>query len=154
MLAPALFVSHQSDQPPLPGRRGRRVTPENAGGVTILVVDDESWIRQITVRVLRDSGYTVLEAASGVEALEIIRASGPVALVLADVAMPGMDGVQLAEAIRKHNSDQRVAFLSAYAGLIPRLEMKGPPLPILEKPIEPNQLVDRIREILETRGNH
>jgi two-component system cell cycle sensor histidine kinase/response regulator CckA len=130
------------------------VTPENAGRATILVVDDESWIRQITVRVLRDSGYTVLEARSGAEALEILRATGPASLVLADVAMPEMDGVQLAEEIRKRNSDQLVAFLSAYAGLIPRLEMKGPPLPILEKPIEPNQLVDRIKEILERRGIH
>ena len=130
------------------------MTPENAGRATILVVDDESSSRQITVRVLRDSGFIVLEAASGAEALEILRATRSVALVLADVAMPQMDGVQLAVAIRKHNSDQRVAFLSAYAGIIPRLELKGLPLPILEKPIEPNQLVDRVREILESRGSH
>jgi CheY-like chemotaxis protein len=129
------------------------VAPSTAGSTTILVVDDESWSRQITVRVLRDSGYAILEAASGAEALEVIRTTGQVALVLADIAMPDMDGVQLAEAIRARNPSQRVAFLSAYAGLIARLGMQGPPVPILEKPIEPNQLAERVGEILGRRGN-
>jgi two-component system, cell cycle sensor histidine kinase and response regulator CckA len=115
---------------------------------TILVVDDEGWVRHLTARILRDAGHTVLEASSAEEALNSLEAAREVALVLADVVMPGMGGVQLADAIHERYPDQRVILMSAYAGELAKAGVRGAPLPILTKPFTAAQLTQKIDETL------
>lgn len=65
-----------------------------ADGATVLVVDDEPVVRAIITRLLTEAGYRVLTAMSGPDALETLRTSGPVQVLLTDLRMPQMTGVQ------------------------------------------------------------
>ncbi len=82
---------------------------------TILVVEDEAAVRELTVKMLQRLGYTVLAAASGTEAIEISRAHPqPIALLLTDVVMPNMSGRQVADALLKTRPALKTLFLSGY----------------------------------------
>jgi two-component system cell cycle sensor histidine kinase/response regulator CckA len=86
------------------------------GSGTVLLVEDEDAVRSFASRALATRGYTVLEAASGVEALEIMdRENGQVDLVVSDVVMPEMDGPTLLRHLRERNPDIRIVFMSGYA---------------------------------------
>jgi len=86
------------------------------GKATVLLVEDEDAVRSFASRALATRGYTVLEAASGVEALEIMdRHDGHVDLVVSDVVMPEMDGPTLLRHLRQRNPDIRIVFMSGYA---------------------------------------
>jgi two-component system, response regulator, stage 0 sporulation protein F len=79
----------------------------------ILIVDDEEHIRLLFKEELEEEGYSVDLASSGFEALEKIRNSS-FGIVLLDIKMPGMDGIQTLSEIKKINRDQRVILCSAY----------------------------------------
>ena len=81
----------------------------------LLVVEDEILIRMFVCDVLRDAGYDVVEAASGDEALDILKAGIPIDLVLSDVRMPGStDGLALLEFVRKNLADLPVILTSGH----------------------------------------
>lgn len=80
---------------------------------TILVVDDDPHPRQLYQEYLSDMGYTTLVAASGPEAIEIVRAA-PVDVVVLDMAMPGMDGVEVLNKILDMNNKLPVILNTAY----------------------------------------
>jgi CheY-like chemotaxis protein len=85
------------------------------GHKTILLVEDEQGVRDITARMLKLMGCTALTAASGAEALALASAhQGAIDLLLTDVVMPGMDGQQLAEQMRRSRPDIRVVYVSGY----------------------------------------
>jgi CheY-like chemotaxis protein len=97
---------------------------ENAGArpATILVAEDELLIRMALTEHLRDSGFRVLEAADGSEAQLLFRAYEPIEVMISDVNMPGMDGIALAEWVRKHNPDVHIVLISGqpmYRGRVP-----------------------------------
>ena len=118
--------------------------PEGSG--TILVVEDEEQVRRMIVQTLRCSGYRVLEAAGGREALRLL-ASGPqepLDLILTDVIMPDMSGDQLAERLPAAHRGVPVLYMSGYTGH-QRLE----PAELLHKPFSPQALCLRIREHLQ-----
>ena len=82
----------------------------------MLLVEDEDAVRSFASRALASRGYKILEAASGVEALEIMeREQGQVDLVVSDVVMPEMDGPTLLRHLRGRNPDIRIVFMSGYA---------------------------------------
>ena len=86
------------------------------GQGTVLLVEDEDAVRSFASRALATRGYKVLEAASGVEALEVMdRENGNVDLVVSDVVMPEMDGPTLLRHLRQRNPDIRIIFMSGYA---------------------------------------
>jgi two-component system, cell cycle sensor histidine kinase and response regulator CckA len=86
------------------------------GQGTVLLVEDEDSVRSFASRALATRGYKVLEAASGVEALEIMdREHGHVDLVVSDVVMPEMDGPTLLRHLRERNPGIRIVFMSGYA---------------------------------------
>jgi two-component system cell cycle sensor histidine kinase/response regulator CckA len=86
------------------------------GSGTVLLVEDEDAVRSFASRALSTRGYTVLEAANGAEALEIMdREHGQVDLVVSDVVMPGMDGPTLLRHLRERNPGIRIVFMSGYA---------------------------------------
>ncbi|SPU27475.1 C4-dicarboxylate transport transcriptional regulatory protein dctD [Candidatus Bartonella washoeensis] len=86
------------------------------GSATVLLVEDEDSVRMGGVRALQMRGYTVLEAASGVEALSILEENkGAVDIIVSDVVMPEMDGPTLLKESRKKYPDIKFIFVSGYA---------------------------------------
>ena len=86
------------------------------GKGTVLLVEDEDAVRSFASRALATRGYKVLEAASGVEALEVMdRENGKIDLVVSDVVMPEMDGPTLLRHLRQRNPGIRIIFMSGYA---------------------------------------
>ncbi len=96
----------------------------------ILIVDDDSRIRQMTAEALRDHGYDVAEADCGASALAQL--DKDTVLMLTDVQMPRMTGPELADAAQERFPDLSVCFMSADTGLIPFEAFRG--RPILAKP--------------------
>jgi signal transduction histidine kinase/CheY-like chemotaxis protein len=120
------------------------------GTETILVVEDEAGVRELACQFLRVKGYSVLEAGTGQEALELARRhSGTIHLLLSDVVMPKMNGAELATLLKTARPEIRVAFMSGYSefsrGDLGRL---FPEAPILQKPFSPASLVKIVREAI------
>jgi two-component system cell cycle sensor histidine kinase/response regulator CckA len=85
------------------------------GARSILIVDDIRAVRRATTRLLSEDGYRVFEAADAVEALEVLRqARGRIDVVLMDVVMPRVSGVDLVRLIRERWPEQPIVFMSAY----------------------------------------
>jgi two-component system, cell cycle sensor histidine kinase and response regulator CckA len=88
---------------------------EQPSGDTVLVVEDEEPVRDLTVRMLQQLGYSVLAAASGDEAIEISKTfSGTISMLLTDVVLPGMSGPQIAEALLLVRPEMKILYLSGY----------------------------------------
>jgi PAS domain S-box-containing protein len=117
---------------------------------TVLVVEDEQAVRDLTVKMLEKLGYRILTAASGAEAIEISRThAGPIALLLTDVVMPNMSGRQLADALRPQRPDMKVLFLSGYTeDTIVNHGVLDPTVQFLPKPFSREVLGRKMREVL------
>lgn len=120
-------------------------------GERVLLVEDERAVRQLATRALRSYGYEVQEAASGPEALEALRsAEGRFHLLLTDVVMPKMNGVELVGHARKAFGDLRVLFMSAYTDNL--LLVQDPVVRdarLLSKPFDAQQLARTVREVID-----
>lgn len=116
----------------------------------VLAVDDEPVVRRVVARAL-GTEFSVLEAASGQEALEYLK-TGQVDLVLTDIMMPGMGGLDLADQILASFPSIPIAFLSAFLdeGIRAAAEQRSPHL--LAKPVEMPELARAIRKILDRSG--
>jgi two-component system cell cycle sensor histidine kinase/response regulator CckA len=120
------------------------------GEGTILLVEDEEGLRQLNARGLASRGYTVLEAANGVEAIEILeRNGGKVDLVVSDVVMPEMDGPTLLRELRSRDPGLKIIFVSGYAedAFKKHLPENGQ-FAFLAKPFTLKQLVNEVKETL------
>ncbi len=117
---------------------------------TILVVEDEKAVRDLTCRILRKMGYHVLAAASGEEAIRIGRSHvGDVALLLTDVVMPNMSGRQVADALTAMRPRLRVLYLSGYTeNTVVHHGVLDSAVDFLPKPFSREVLGQKIREIL------
>lgn len=124
-----------------------RVAVTNGSG-TVLIAEDELTVRLGLRRYLEDRGYTVLDAADGRAALDLARAHrGPLDVLVADIAMPGMRGNELAGELRRERPGLHVIFMSGYLELGDGESlMLG--APVLEKPFSPDALARKIAEIL------
>ncbi len=115
----------------------------------ILVVDDELIVRDSIKEWLEDEGFAVEMAASGQEALDKL-ATKPYHLMLTDIKMPGMDGVELLKRAHKPFPDLTVVMMTAYATVETAIEaMKVGALDYLLKPFDPEILVDKVFEVYE-----
>jgi two-component system, cell cycle sensor histidine kinase and response regulator CckA len=118
------------------------------GSETILVVEDESGVRALTCEFLKISGYSVLQAPNGPEAIEVAaKHSGKIHLLLTDVVMPRMSGLELAEQIKSARPDAKILFMSGYAEYSAD-GAKESPKPILQKPFSISDLVGKVRETI------
>jgi PAS domain S-box-containing protein len=113
---------------------------------TILVVDDDPLIAMSTVDMLEDLGHIVIEANSGKRALEIIDGGQDIDLMMTDQAMPGMTGIQLAEAVRSKRPNLPVLLATGYTDL-PASKLAN--LPRLSKPYQQAQLQAEIEKLLD-----
>ena len=124
-----------------------------SGKETILLAEDEESLRRLTRVTLELSGYNVLEAKDGLEALEIGKRHGAeIELLLTDVVMPRMSGRQLAQELTERWPDIKVVYMSGYAGQA--VGARGPIEPgsdFLAKPFSREVLKSKIREALDRR---
>ncbi|MFW6205730.1 MAG: response regulator, partial [Gemmatimonadota bacterium] len=101
--------------------------------------------------VLGPAGYTVLEAATGEEALEILHESDGVALLFTDVVMPGLSGPELLKRARELHPRLKVLFASGYAAeTLAHHDVTADPDQFLEKPYTVDELKRKVREVLDT----
>jgi two-component system cell cycle sensor histidine kinase/response regulator CckA len=128
----------------------KKPAADMTGQGTILLVEDEDPVRAVNARALSARGYTVLEAASGIEAMEIIQERGaPVDLVVSDVVMPEMDGPTLLGELRKLYPDLKVIFVSGYAEEAFRKNLpEGEEFNFLPKPFSLRQLVETVKQVM------
>ena len=117
---------------------------------TVLVVDDAGVVRRLSFRVLSEAGYRVFEAAGAVEALEVLAMlHGHVDLVLVDVVMPEVNGVDLVRLIRERWSGPAILFMSAYpAEVLAREGLKDLRVRFLAKPFTRNELLGAVERAI------
>nr|WP_246088888.1 ATP-binding protein [Phreatobacter stygius] len=146
MLVAGKIEAPAKDAAPLP--RTPAPPRDDTGAGTILLVEDEDAVRAFASRALASRGYTVLEAASGVEALEVMAgAGGSVDLVVSDVVMPEMNGPTLLVELRKANPDLKVIFVSGYAEDAFKKDLpEGSHFTFLPKPFSLKQLIEAVKE--------
>lgn len=125
----------------------KKVAADHTGAGVILLVEDEDAVRALNARMLISRGYTVHEAASGVEALDIfLKHDGKIDLVVSDVVMPEMDGPTLLGELRQRNPATKVVFVSGYAEEAFRKNLpEGEQFHFLPKPFTMKQLVETVK---------
>ena len=135
----------------LPSVAEPQVSGGAIAGEVVLIVEDEEAVRTMTARLLQSEGYEVLEAADGREALEIVeRYSGQVDLVITDVAMPVMNGRELADRLTRRRPSLPVLFMSGYTDdEMVRRGLIEPNHPFLSKPFTPEVLAGKVRQLLD-----
>jgi two-component system, cell cycle sensor histidine kinase and response regulator CckA len=120
------------------------------GTETILLVEDEPAVRRLVSQMLLLTGYTVLEAASGPEAIALItQCREPVNLLLTDIVMPSMSGGELADKLSQDYPYMRVLFTSGYMddSVVNEIVARG--AQFLPKPFSPEVLVHKVRDVLD-----
>lgn len=131
------------------------VKPDNvvpaAGSETILVVEDQDGLRDLIIEVLHESGYQVLSASNGRDALDVCqRNPQSIDLVITDVVMPQMGGRELARTLGVLYPETKVLFISGYAdSVLQQGEAAFTGNTFLEKPFSPTVLARRVRELLD-----
>ena len=126
-----------------------RQTPAK-GTETILLVEDEASVRKLAAMVLREIGYTVLEASGGEEALSLVsQYTGKIHLLLSDVVMPGMSGKELSERLKEQIPGMKVIFASGYTeDTILHHSVLDSEIEFIQKPFTPSSLSKKLRKVL------
>jgi signal transduction histidine kinase len=124
--------------------------PPATGRATILIVEDDPGIRDLSAKILSRQGYDVLTADGGDEAREISeRHDGLIDVLLSDVMMPGMNGPMVAEMLTKMRPGLKVVFMSGYTDdAVVRHAVMERDVPFLQKPFTPERLANKIVEVL------
>ncbi|MCH7930414.1 MAG: response regulator, partial [Proteobacteria bacterium] len=123
-----------------------------AGGETILVVEDEAAVREIAVALLEEQGYSVLEAEDGPAALKILDEHPDIDLLLTDVVMPGgMGGPELAQEGRARRPDFKVLYTSGYTeNAIVHRGVLNEGVELIGKPYQRDELAQKVRRVLDS----
>jgi CheY-like chemotaxis protein len=117
----------------------------------VLVVEDDAPVRRLTRRALESAGYRVIEAEDAAQALGRAEVEA-IDLVVSDIVMPGLSGFELAERIATSHPEVPVLFVSGYADdAVETQWARSTGRELLPKPFRPQQLVERVRQLLETR---
>jgi CheY-like chemotaxis protein/nitrogen-specific signal transduction histidine kinase len=129
------------------------MTPIPQGSVddTILVVEDDQSVREMTAESLRELGYSVLQAAGGPEALDVLQ-NERVDLIFTDIVMPQMNGRQLADAVMERWPEIRVLYTTGYTrNAIVHNGVLDHGVSLLAKPFSLEQLAHKVREVLNSK---
>jgi two-component system cell cycle sensor histidine kinase/response regulator CckA len=117
---------------------------------TVLVVDDDPMVRDLETQMLRLQGYTVLEAQSAAEALRVAGETATIHLLITDLAMPQVDGLELTRRFRAVHPKTPVLMVS---GSLPLLHVRSEPdlerFEFLPKPFEFHELLHKVRTLLD-----
>jgi CheY-like chemotaxis protein len=118
---------------------------------TIILVEDDSLVREITARVLGRAGYTVLEAQDGEEALQMVRRhTGHIDLVITDVVMARVGGLELARRVAGERPGLPILLMSGYNA--EEMPADDPTIGFLQKPFTPNALLQTVSALLANAG--
>ncbi len=122
------------------------------GNETILIVEDDDSLRKMSVNILKKYGYFVVEAPNGMVALEIATAEEKleIDLLVTDVTMPKMGGMELSNTLQKEYPAMKVLFISGYTdNAITHHGVLDEGVSLLQKPFSPWSLVERVRKMLD-----
>lgn len=119
------------------------VTQRSAKGAVILLVDDDSAVREVTASILRGLGYVVIEVASGGGALDLLDRDAQIDLVILDFAMPGMNGMEVARQMRAKVPSRPILFITGYADTSALGDIGE--TQIVRKPFIGNELADKVQ---------
>ena len=114
---------------------------------TILVVDDEAEVRALVREILTLHGYNVIDTGDPVEARRIVEAQ-PIQLLLTDVVMPMMSGLDLAKRVEATSPTTKIVLMSGYS----TAAVKGSGRPLISKPFKTSDLVNTIRQMLDSKS--
>jgi CheY-like chemotaxis protein len=144
-------VIEETSAESLPGIGSAFVAAAPWGGPeTILLVEDEAFIRKVTAEVLESAGYRLVIARSAADALEAYRGcSWPIDLLLADIVMPGMSGRELAAELESFCPQVRVLLMSGYVEQLAWCELFPCNKEFLAKPFSIRMLLRKVREVLD-----
>jgi two-component system, cell cycle sensor histidine kinase and response regulator CckA len=154
-----MLMMNEASSPSPPGRKGRTDAGGGSGSGegtgTILVVEDDIAVGSVIRRSLERFGYEVLLVQNGTEAIRLATEHPEeIDLLLTDIVMPGMNGVQVADAVVKLRGEIRVLFMSGYADQeLIRTGILSHHSRFLQKPFDPGELNRRVQETLE-RGSY
>jgi two-component system cell cycle sensor histidine kinase/response regulator CckA len=127
---------------------GHGATDARRASLVVLLADDELVVRSLAQSILTRAGYRVLNAVDGEHALEVSRGyAGPIDVLLTDVKMPKMDGVELSAHILKERPGIKILFMSGKES--GELMVLGQKMQFLRKPFSAKELSDRINSLFE-----
>jgi CheY-like chemotaxis protein len=137
-------------EPPEPwrGQPEPRLRPRGPGLASILVVEDNETVLEVTARVLMDAGYDVVTAGDGVAALDIIKSQPALDLLITDIRMPRMGGHVLAQQVLEHHPDLPIIYISGYASDWDPRATLGQPHIFLSKPFPMEELILAVEALL------
>ncbi|WP_083567427.1 CHASE3 domain-containing protein [Hyphomicrobium sp. CS1GBMeth3] len=125
---------------------------ESTGTETVLLVEDEERVLELTAAGLRELGYTVIEAASAKEAIERLKSDVDIDLLLTDIVMPEMNGRKLADAASELRRDLKIMFMTGFTkNAVVHNGVLDPGVHFLAKPFSLEELSIKIREVLDTK---
>ncbi len=120
-----------------------------SGQGKILLVEDEDAVRVFAARALKNKGYSVMEARTGEQAMDLLRDSDDLDLLITDMMMPGMDGGTLARFVRLERPEMRVILISGYSEEVARGDVvDSPDIHFLPKPFSLGQLASKVKDVL------
>jgi two-component system cell cycle sensor histidine kinase/response regulator CckA len=128
---------------------GERPLSASGGSESVLVVEDDAAVRRLLVRALESGGYRVIAAGDGVEALErIAGAEASIDLLVSDVVMPKLSGLELARRVRAKNPRIRVLLISGFPERMADDTAPSFADGFLQKPFAPRAILEKVREVL------
>lgn len=145
-----IYLPMMDDPPTRPERTGKP-SAELAGTETIVLVEDNEQVRDLTLTILKRKGYTVLCAAGATQALTLLeRHKGALDMLLTDVIMPEMDGRQLYERVSGLYPEIKVLYMSGYTNdVIANRGIGDTGVQFIQKPFSPVALTQKVREVLD-----
>jgi two-component system, cell cycle sensor histidine kinase and response regulator CckA len=124
--------------------------PVKTGSETILLVEDLDELREMLAVTLRSKGYGVIQARNGEEAVQVARSfTGEIQLVVSDVVMPRMNGPEAFRRISEDRPNLKAIFITGYAENALEIKSVDPSAITVEKPVRPEMLLEKIREVLD-----
>ena len=133
------------------GKKQTMFTGEISGTETVLIVEDDDALRNITKRILQKYGYAILEAEDGENALNLSETiERPIHLLLTDLVMPVMSGTDLAEKLQSIRPETRVIYMSGYTdNSIVHHGILRHDINFIKKPFSPESLGKKVRHVLD-----
>jgi len=127
------------------------VVPTGSAGQIVLVVENEERVRQLTVAMLSELGYTVMDADGPASALRVLDTNPEVRLLFADIVMPDMNGRQLAEEAQRRNASLKVLYTTGYTrDAIVHNGVLDADVQLISKPFTLEQLANKAREVFDS----
>jgi PAS domain S-box-containing protein len=145
-----VFLPRAKEDAPTQAQGDEGAAPPR-GTETILLVEDDGQVRELVSRSLGKSGYRVISAGNGEEALELLGTPVAFQMLFTDVVLPGMSGPMLAERVAERRPGTRVLFMSGHTGTAtaPGGRWDDESISFLQKPFTPDDLLRRVRAVLD-----